>query len=81
MSSRSGEAADLSALQDWAGRWGLFLPDQIILKIFSSSLGRPQTKIQRSAARFVTQNYRQTASVASLIQNLGWFLENKKKTF
>ena len=29
-------------------------------------------KIQRSAARFVTQNYRQTASVTSLIQNLGW---------
>ena len=29
-------------------------------------------KIQRSAARFVTQNYRQTASVRSLIQNLGW---------
>ena len=29
-------------------------------------------KIQRSAARFVTQNYRQTASVPSLIQNLGW---------
>ena len=27
-------------------------------------------EIQRSAARFVTQNYRQTASVASLIQNL-----------
>ena len=29
-------------------------------------------KIQRAAARFVTQNYRQTASVPSLIQNLGW---------
>ena len=29
-------------------------------------------KIQRTAARFVTQNYRQTASVTSLIQNLGW---------
>ena len=29
-------------------------------------------KIQRSAARFVTQNYRQTASVTSLLQNLGW---------
>ena len=29
-------------------------------------------KIQRSAARFVTQNYRQTASVTSLIQTLGW---------
>ena len=29
-------------------------------------------KIERSAARFVTQNYRPTASVASLIQNLGW---------
>ena len=29
-------------------------------------------KIQRAAARFVTQNYRQTASVTSLIQNLGW---------
>ena len=29
-------------------------------------------KNQRSAARFVTQNYRQTASVTSLIQNLGW---------
>ena len=29
-------------------------------------------KIQRSAARFVPQNYRQTASVTSLIQNLGW---------
>ena len=29
-------------------------------------------KIQRSAARFVTQNYRQTASETSLIQNLGW---------
>ena len=29
-------------------------------------------KIQRSAARFVTQHYRQTASVTSLIQNLGW---------
>ena len=29
-------------------------------------------KIQRSAARFVTQNYRQTVSVTSLIQNLGW---------
>ena len=29
-------------------------------------------KIQRSAARFVTQNYRQTASAKSLIQNLGW---------
>ena len=29
-------------------------------------------KIQRSAGRFVTQNYRQTASVTSLIQNLGW---------
>ena len=28
-------------------------------------------KIQRSAAKFVTQNYRQTASVTSLIQNLG----------
>ena len=28
-------------------------------------------KIQRSE-RFVTQNYRQTASVTSLIQNLGW---------
>ena len=29
-------------------------------------------KIQRAAARFVTKNYRQTASVTSLIQNLGW---------
>ena len=29
-------------------------------------------KNQRSAARFVTQNYRQTACVTSLIQNLGW---------
>ena len=29
-------------------------------------------KNQRAAARFVTQNYRQTASVTSLIQNLGW---------
>ena len=29
-------------------------------------------KNQRSAARFVTQNYRQTASVTSLIQNLRW---------
>ena len=29
-------------------------------------------KNQRSAARFVTQNYRQTASVTSLIQNLDW---------
>ena len=29
-------------------------------------------KLERSAARFVTQNYRQTASVTSLIQNLGW---------
>ena len=29
-------------------------------------------KIKRSAARFVTQNHRQTASVTSLIQNLGW---------
>ena len=28
--------------------------------------------IQRAEARFVTQNYRQTASVTSLIQNLGW---------
>ena len=28
--------------------------------------------MQRSAARFVTQNYRQTASVTSFIQNLGW---------
>ena len=29
-------------------------------------------KIQRAAARFVTRNYRQTSSVTSLIQNLGW---------
>ena len=29
-------------------------------------------KIQRAAVRFVTQNYRQTANVTSLIQNLGW---------
>ena len=29
-------------------------------------------KNQRSTARFVTQNYRQTASVTSLLQNLGW---------
>ena len=29
-------------------------------------------KNQRSAARFVTQNYRQTASVTSFIQSLGW---------
>ena len=29
-------------------------------------------KNQRAGARFVTQNYRQTASVTSLIQNLGW---------
>ena len=29
-------------------------------------------KIQRSAARIVTQNYRQTASVTSLIQNPSW---------
>ena len=29
-------------------------------------------KNQRSAARFVTQNYSQTASMTSLIQNLGW---------
>ena len=29
-------------------------------------------KNHRAAARFVTQNYRQTASVTSLIQNLGW---------
>ena len=29
-------------------------------------------KNQRSAARIVTQNYRQTTSVTSLIQNLGW---------
>ena len=29
-------------------------------------------KIQRAAARFVTQSYRQTASVTSLIQNMGW---------
>ena len=29
-------------------------------------------KIQRAAARFVTQNYRQTVSVTSFIQNLGW---------
>ena len=28
--------------------------------------------MQRSTARFVTQNYRQTAIVTSLIQNLGW---------
>ena len=35
-------------------------------------LSKSLEKIQRSAARFVTQNYRQTASVTSLIQNLGW---------
>ena len=29
-------------------------------------------KIQRSAARFVTSNYKKTTSVTSLIQNLGW---------
>ena len=29
-------------------------------------------KNKKSTARFVTQNYRQTASVTSLIQNLGW---------
>ena len=29
-------------------------------------------KNQRAAARFVTPDYRQTASVTSLIQNLGW---------
>ena len=35
---------------------------------------------KRSAARFVTQNYRQTASVTSLIQNLGWTdLKTKRK--
>ena len=62
----------------------LFLPGQIILRIIFSSLGPLQTKnidqlekMQRSAARFVTQNYRQTASVTSLIQNLGW-TENEK---
>ena len=29
-------------------------------------------RIQRAAAIFVTRNYRQTVSVTSLIQNLGW---------
>ena len=39
-------------------------------------------KNQRSAARFVTQNYRQTASVTSLIQNLGLTdLKTKRKNF
>ena len=37
-------------------------------------------KIQRAAARFVTQNFRQTASVTSLIQNLGWIdLKTRRK--
>ena len=37
-------------------------------------------KIQRAAARFVTQNYRQTASVTSLMHNLGWTdLKTKRK--
>ena len=37
-------------------------------------------KNQRSAARFVTQNYRQTASVTSLIQSLGWIdLKTRQK--
>ena len=36
----------------------------------------------RSAARFVTQNYRQTASVTSLIQNLGWTdLKTRRKNY
>ena len=36
--------------------------------------------IQRSAARCVTQNYRQTASVTCLIQNMGWTdLKTKRK--
>ena len=39
-------------------------------------------KIQRAAARFVTQNYRQTASVTSLIQNLGWTdLKTRRKNY
>ena len=37
-------------------------------------------KNQRASARFVTQNYRQTASVTSLIQNLSWTdLKTSKK--
>ena len=37
-------------------------------------------KIQRTTAIFVTQNYRQTASVTSLIQSLGWTdLKTKRK--
>ena len=37
-------------------------------------------KNQRSAARFVTQNYSQTASVTSLIQSLGWIdLKTRRK--
>ena len=47
---------------------------------YSSTVGTPLDKkdidklekIQRAAARFITQNYRQTACVTSLIQNLGW---------
>ena len=58
----------------------LFLPGQIILRILFSSLRPPETKKyidkleknQRSTARFVTQNYRQAASMTSLIQDLGW---------
>ena len=87
---------DLSALQDWADRWGMcFNPSKCsVLRVsrpksknlvrssleYSSAVWDPfrqkdidkLEKIQRSAARFVIQNYRQTASVTSLLQNLGW---------
>ena len=39
-------------------------------------------KIQRAAARFVTNNYRRKSSVTALIQDLGWTdLQTRRKNF
>ena len=40
------------------------------------------SKIQRAAARFVTNNYQRKSSVTSLIQDLGWTdLQTRRKNF
>ena len=39
-------------------------------------------KIQRAAARFVTNNYQRKSSVTALIQDLGWTdLQTRRKNF
>ena len=62
----------------------IFFNGSVTFGILLSCMGSIQklNKIQRAAARFVTNNYQCKSSVAALIQDLGWTdLQTRRKIF